>query len=249
MLLVLPLFCFVKAEAQVDIMGTVYDRTQHFAMPGVSVLGTSGTGTSTDSLGRYRIRLALSDSIYFSYLGKLTVKYPVKEISYPEQFDMSLQVSIDSLAPVLVKSRNYRLDSLENRREYQKIFDYGGPDVFGNFGSGQNTSSGIDLDLLFSGRRNRRMLAFQSRLLYDEREKYVDHRFSPSLVRRITGLEPPALDSFMRQYRPSYEMIQSFYNDYEYYEYILRSSRYFLLVWKQDHPAGNKQLTRERAAE
>ncbi|HEY4156054.1 MAG TPA: hypothetical protein VGM24_11520, partial [Puia sp.] len=157
-------------------------------------------------------------------------------INYPEQFDMSLQVNIDSLAPVYVRSRNYQQDSLETRMEYKKIFDYGGPDVFDNFGAGPGVSSGIDLDLLFNGRKNRRMLAFQSRLLYDERENYVDHRFSRSLVKRITGLEPPALDSFMRQYRPSYEFIQSFYNDYEYYEYILRSSKYFLLVWKQEHP-------------
>ena len=232
------LFYAPSAMAQVEIAGTVYDHSQHFAMQGVSVLGTSGSGTVTDSSGHYRIRLPENDSIYFSYLGKLTTKYPVKEISYPEQFDMSLQVNIDSLEPVYIRSRNYEEDSLANRREYRKIFDYGGPEVFGNPSSGSNISPGmgINLDLLFNGRRNRRMLAFQSRLLYDEQEKYVDHRFSRSLVRRITGLEAPALDTFMRLYRPGYDFIQSFYNDYEYYGYILRMSKYFMLEWKEEHP-------------
>jgi hypothetical protein len=225
------------AMTQVEIAGTVYDQSQHFAMQGVSVLGAFGAGTVTDTSGHYRIRLSVNDSIYFSYLGKRTEKFPVKEISYPEQFDMSLQVKIDSLEPVYIRSRNYAEDSLENRMEYRKIFDYDGPDVFSDSrnGAGISPGAGINLDLLFNGRRNRRMLAFQSRLIYDEQEKYIDHRFSRPLVKRITGLEPPALDSFMRAYRPSYDFIQSFYNDYEYYSYILRSSKYFLLTWKEEH--------------
>lgn len=224
------------AMTQVEVAGTVYDQSQHFAMQGVSVLGTSGSGTVTDSTGHYRISLPVSDSLYFSYLGKQTEKFPVKEIAYPEQFDMSLQVNIDSLEPVYIRSRNYEEDSLENRMEYRKIFDYGGPDVLNDprNGTGFSPGAGINLDLLFNGRRNRRMLAFQSRLIYDEEEKYVDHRFSKALVKRITGLEAPVLDTFMRLYRPSYDFIQSFYNDYEYYSYILRSSKYFLLNWKEE---------------
>jgi hypothetical protein len=235
---VILLVCTMPAAAQVEISGTVYDRSQHFALQGVSVLGASGVGTVTDSAGHYTIKLPAGDSLYFSYLGKLTMKFPVKEINYPEAFDMSLQVNVDSLAPVYIRSRNYQEDSAENRMEYQKIFDYGGPDVFNTPGGGRSPSPGmgIDFDLLFDGRRNRRMLAFQKRLLDDEREKYVDHRFSRSLVKRITGLEPPLLDSFMRLYRPSYEFIQACYNDYDYYEYILRSGKYFLEIWKEDHP-------------
>lgn len=236
-LLIILICSDTAAAAQVEIAGSVYDQSQHFAMAGVSVLGTSGAGTVTDTSGHYRITLSANDSIYFSYLGKRTEKFPVREISYPEQFDMSLQVKIDSLEPVYIRSRNYAEDSLENRMEYRKIFDYDGPDVFSDSrnGTGMSPGTGINLDLLFNGRRNRRMLAFRSRLIYDEQEKYIDHRFSRALVKRITGLEAPALDSFMQVYRPSYDFIQSFYNDYEYYSYILRSSKYFLLTWQEKH--------------
>jgi hypothetical protein len=236
-LLIILVFSGPEAIAQVEVAGTVYDQSGHFALQGVSVMGTSGTGTATDSSGHYRIGLPAGDSIYFSYLGKRTEKFPVKDISYPEQFDMSLQVHVDSLEPVYIRSRNYQEDSLENRMEYRKIFDYDGPDVLGN--SNDGAGMGISLDLLFSGRRNRRMLAFRSRLLYDEQEKYIDHRFSRALVKRITGLEPPALDTFMRLYRPGYDFIRSFYNDYEYYSYILRSSKYFLLSWKEQEENKN----------
>ncbi|MDP4130638.1 MAG: carboxypeptidase-like regulatory domain-containing protein [Bacteroidota bacterium] len=228
------LFFSQWARTQVLIRGTIYDRSEKFVLQGVSVLGTSGAGTVTDSSGRYQIRLLASDSLYFSYLGKPTQKFPVKEIGYPEEFDMSLQVTVDSLQPVYVRSRNYIQDSLETRQEYKKIFDYDGPDMFGSPSSG--VGFGFNFDLLFQGRQNRRTEAFQKRLLYDERENYIDHYFSRSLVKRITGLEPPMLDTFMQQYRPSYEFIQGCYNDYEYYGYILRSSKYFMEEWKQDHP-------------
>src|ERR1700744_6506923 len=80
------------AFGQVQISGTVYDESQRFAVIGVSVIGTSGVGTMTDSLGHYSIRLPAGDSIYFSYLGKLTARFPVNEIPRGQPFDMALQV-------------------------------------------------------------------------------------------------------------------------------------------------------------
>jgi hypothetical protein len=182
-------------------------------------MGTSGAGTATDSSGHYSIRLSSGDSIYFSYLGRNTAKFPVKGIPPGQEFDMSLQVAIDSLPSVYVRPKDYHMDSLENREEYRKIFDYGGPDYIDNMkvgkGGRMGMGVGLDFDMLFQGRQIRRMEAFQRRLVEEERDKYVDHRFTKSLVKRITGLQPPALDTFMRQYRPSYEFIQHCENDYE----------------------------------
>lgn len=219
--------------AQVDIEGTVYDRSQLHPMPGVSVLGTSGAGTATDSLGHYRIRLPSTDSIYFSYLGKMTARFPVKDIPAGIPFDMSLQVYVDSLPTILVRSSNYHMDSLNNRKEYEKIFNYSGPDVVGNNSSG--AGMGIDFDYLFNPRKYRRLEAFKERLEWEEREKYVDHRFSRSLVQKITGLQSPALDTFMVWYRPSYDFIQSCETDYEYYKYIKSWSQSFSEGWNETH--------------
>src|ERR1700754_3846387 len=76
------------ALAQVQINGTVYDRTARIGMPGVSVRSTSGVGTVTDSAGHYSIRLPFSDSLSFSYQGKVTTKFPVKDIPFNHPFDM-----------------------------------------------------------------------------------------------------------------------------------------------------------------
>ena len=224
--------------AQVQISGTVYDRSQRNALAGVSVVGTSGGGTITDSLGNYSIKLRAEDSIYFSYLNKPTEKFPVKNINADQPFDISLEVDIQALPGVVVHSRVYSQDSLENRIEYQKIFDYGKEyvtEMKSNRGRGMGV--GVDFDMLFDGKKNRRILAFQKRLEQEERDNYVDHRFTKALVKKLTGLQPPQLDTFMVQYRPSYEFIQSCETEYEYYKFISDWGKNFNEIWKEEHPA------------
>src|SRR6202034_4455235 len=92
------------------------------------------------------IRATAGDSIYFSYLGKFTNKFPVKELNANQPFDMSLEVAIDSLPAVVIRGRNYYDDSLETRREYAKIFDYGADYVTGMKSSGKGRGMGVGLD-------------------------------------------------------------------------------------------------------
>src|SRR5580698_10582059 len=115
------------ALGQVVISGTVYDNSQKYTMAGVSVLTTSGLGTSTDSTGQYRIRMGLDDSVYFSYLGKSTLRFPAREINPNQPFNMALSISIDTLPAAFVRGNNYFLDSLSTRKDYAKIFGYGNP--------------------------------------------------------------------------------------------------------------------------
>jgi hypothetical protein len=234
--LLLILLVNVTNGQVVFVHGTVYDKTQYFALAGVTVMGTSGVGTATDSTGHYEIHLKKTDSIYFSYQGKETARFPLKAINLAYPLDMSLMVTIDSLPLVIVRPRNGRNDSLENRREYQRVFEYDG-------GSALSGSGGLDLDYLFSGAKRRRMFAFQQRLIQEEHDKYVDRKFNKSLVRRITGLQGPALDSFMKVYRPSYELIVSFENDYDYLAYIRDWGRAFSDYWRREHPE-YRQLNR-----
>src|SRR5437899_1708321 len=100
-LLLLLVLQYREAVSQVVIKGTVYDKQARYGMPDVSVLSSSGLGTVTDSLGRYTIKVPGNDSIYFSYLGKMSMKFPVKKLQPDQPLDISLPVSIDSLPSVL----------------------------------------------------------------------------------------------------------------------------------------------------
>ena len=112
---ILALYVLAAAPALVhaqEIQGTVYDITQKIPLPGVSVLTASGYGTQTDSMGFYSIRVLAADSLWFSYLGKATPKYPVKTVQNPAAFDVSIQISAIELPGVTVRKPNYRFDSL-----------------------------------------------------------------------------------------------------------------------------------------
>jgi len=229
-----PVLLCHTAIAQVVIKGTVYDKQVRYGVRDVSVLSTSGIGTTTDSMGHYSIKVPVADSVYFSYLGKATMKFPVKQLQPDQPLDISLPVSVDLLPSVTVYKPSYRLDSLANREEYRKVFDYDEGQYFNSPGGG--FGMGIGLDLIFSARKIRRMEHFKARLEREEQDKYVDHRFNKALVRRITNLTPPLLDSFMVAFRPSYDMLQNFETDYEYYKYIKDAWQYFMYDWKHKHP-------------
>lgn len=232
LLLFLILLCRT-AIAQVLIKGTVYDKQARYGIPHVSVLSSSGIGTATDTLGHYSIKVPNDDSIYFSYLGKISSKFPVKQMQPDQPFDISLPVSIDVLPSVTVRQPSYRMDSLANRAEYRKVFDYD-PEIGSAPGSGFGL--GISFDVIFNGKKFRRMEAFKARLEREERDKYVDHRFTKALVKRITNLTSPALDSFMVEYRPSYDVLKTFETDYDYYSYIKSCGYSFIAQWKLNHP-------------
>lgn len=210
-----------SAHAQYKIRGNVYDSSRNFPMEAVSVLSTSGKGAITNAEGYYEIEVKETDSIWFSYLNKPTIKFPVLKISNPMGFDISLQVNVPVLREVKIRQRNYRQDSMQNRIDYSKIFNYEKPKiktVTPQYGVG----AGFDLDELinmFRFKRNRNMLAFQKRLVLEEQDKFVDHRFSKALVRRLTLLDGNALDSFMRVFRPSF-MFTELTGDYDFQQYI-----------------------------
>jgi hypothetical protein len=209
-----------SAQGQLyKVRGYVYDSSRNYPLEAVSVLSTSGHGTITNADGFYEIDVTERDSIWFSYLNKPTIRFPVLKMATPLSFDISLQVSIPTLKEVKIRPRNYKQDSIQNRLDYSKIFNYQKPKL-----RPVVTGSGVGFDLeeiinMFRFRRNRSMASFQKRLLLDEEDKFIDHRFNKALVRRLTLLEGNELDSFMRLYRPSYTFTKVA-GEYEFQYYI-----------------------------
>lgn len=212
------------------VSGTVYDQTRKNPIEAVTVMTTSGRGTFTDSAGKYKIQVGANDSIYFSYLNKVTPRYPVSAIPNTDAFDISILTRVHQLPGVTVRPKNYRVDSIQNRTDYAKIFGYSKPGIRttvlnspGSFGVGIDLNELINM---FKFRKTRSTLAFQQRLLAEEREKYINHRFSKSLVKKLTGLESPALDSFMNDYRPTYFMAVQL-NALEFGQFIIEAFNYY----------------------
>lgn len=224
-------FCLLTtaAQGQLTISGAVTDYFSKKPLDAVTVQSSSGQYAISDSLGRYMISVKKTDTVWFSYLNKQTMKYPVDTITHPQNFDVALYIDVKWLPEVKVQTKDYKLDSVENRLTYAKAFNYRKPGIrFSQ--SNQTTSSyvpgsvtaGLDLDEIinaFRFKRNRQMLSFQQRLIQEEQDKYIDHRYSKYFVKRLTRLDGKELDDFMAFYRPLYEEVQAM-NDLELGYYV-----------------------------
>jgi hypothetical protein len=215
-------------KAQYKVKGTVFDSSHRYTIESVSVMSTGGKGTSTDSMGRYSIDVNEKDSVWFSFLGKATPKYPVLNIQDVNRFDISLRIKMNYLAEVKVRTRIYKEDSVQNRKDYAKVFNFRRPNL-STMTSITPGGVGFDLDeifRLFQFRKNRNMEKFRERLLAQEREKFIDHRFTKALVRTLTGLDGEQLTRFMTIYRPSYDFVL-LSTDYDFRLYIKNSGEAF----------------------
>jgi cell division protein FtsI/penicillin-binding protein 2 len=225
--------------AQYIVQGHVYDSSKLYALEAVTVSTSSGRGTATDSNGHYRIEVKEKDSIWFSYLGKPTTKFPVLKIADVTQFDIALRINIPVLMEVKVRPRIYKQDSLQNRQDYAKIFNYRRPNLESMTSIGP-TGAGIDIDeviRLFQFRKNKSTLKFQERLLQQEQDKFIDHRFNKALVRRLTALPDGELEKFMALYRPTFEFT-SLSNDYDFQVYIKEAYS----IYQKNKPAARKDF-------
>jgi hypothetical protein len=232
-LLVLPFLLLLHtATAQLTISGTVYDSTKTIPVKDVLVRSTSGTTALTDSTGHYNIVAMEKDSLSFIYRNKATYRFSVKEIPNIGDFDISLRIRVYEkyrvLKEVTVYANTYHEDSIENRKEFAQGFDFEKPGI-GVSSSSYSGTAGLDIDQfigMFNFRKNRIMRGFQQRLIEEEQEKYIDYRFNKYLVKRITHIEQPQLDSFMIRYRPDFYFTQTS-SIAIFYQYILDASYQF----------------------
>ena len=222
--------------AQIKIKGTVYDKSKINVVENVQVLSTGGQMTFTDSAGNYEISTEFQDSLSFVFGGKATMNFAVNNIIDKNHFDISLQLVVPSaktyLQEVRLYSKSYRQDSLENREEYEKIFNFEKPGLSSTIGA--DGVAGADLDELinvFRFRRNKSLTALRKIMIGLEQDKYVNYRFSKKNIGRITGLKGELLDSFIVKYKPGYYFIVN-KSDTEFNEYVLTSFYQFERLMK-----------------
>jgi hypothetical protein len=217
-----------KASAQIQLSGTVYDSTKRNLVEGVQVLCTCGTMTFTDSAGNYAIFVGDKDSVFFFFRNKPTQMFPVASIKTPEQFDISINLFVPGrykqLKEIIVYGKTRWQDSIENRVQYDKIFNYDKGGIrLSNSAPESGFGAGIDLNALvdvFRFRRNKSMMRFQQRLIKEEQDRYINYRFNKTIVQKLTTLkEGSALEQFMTEYRPEYELLTQIL-DIELYMYI-----------------------------
>ena len=221
-----------SAKGQFTISGTVYDSSKIVPVRDVVVKSSGGTMATTDSTGHYNIIASDKDSLTFIYLNKPTARFAVKQIENIGSFDISLHIRVNekfrTLKEVRVFSNSFKQDSIANREQYAKIFNYQKPGIKTTT-SDYSGAAGMDLDEfinIFRFKRNKQLKYMQNRLLEQEQEKYINYRFNKTLVKRITRLEGKNLDTFMVLYRPDFDFTHNS-STVIFYQYILNASYQF----------------------
>jgi hypothetical protein len=227
--IILTLISLTKLSAQsVAVSGIVYDISGRRPIESV-VVNSNSNHAITDSLGRYIITVQLKDSIWFSLFGKSTQKYPIDTVEDVHNFNVMIHVTGVDLPEVRVRNSYYKMDSIQNRNDYAKYFNYQVPGLkLANnqqlFNPSGGLTVGFDLDEIinmFRVKRNRNLQFLQKRLISQEQEKYVNHRLTKKFVQKLTKLEGESLVKFMEYCKPSYEIL-GLLNDLELGEYIQR---------------------------
>jgi len=219
-------------KSQIIVSGIVYDSTKLIPLKEVVIQSGLGNTAISDSNGRYTIVSSEKDSLTFIYRNKPTAKFAVKQIENTGNFDISLHVRVTEkfklLKEVKIYSKNYRLDSLQNREQYASIFKYQRPGISPTTDS-YTGAVGMDLNELiniFRFRRNKQLKKMQIRLLEQEKDNYINYRFNKTTVRRITKLQGKELDLFIKEYRPTFEFTENS-SLIQFYQYILNASYQF----------------------
>lgn len=234
---VLVLFALIGHAQYTQLQGRVVDYNNFRPLEGVLVMNNGKIEALTDSLGKYSIQVKKSDTVSFSFQGKSTMKYLVDTISNPHSFDLGILVKLHQLPNVTLKSSDYRQDSIENRETYAKYFNYKKPGISFNAPNSYVPGAltvGIDLqDLInsFRFKRNQRLESLQQRLIQQEQDRYISHRFNKRFIRQLTNIADEDLVYFMDFYKPEFAVLQTM-NEIELGYYIQQCYQHFIRLKK-----------------
>ncbi|MBW8685736.1 carboxypeptidase-like regulatory domain-containing protein [Chitinophaga rhizophila] len=223
-LLLYLLFFLQHASAQVRVSGMVAEADNRTGVPGVTIVNKSTrSGVVSNESGRFAIDAMPGDTLEFSMLG-----YYKKDLAVPTTsmfINVYLTRQVIGLTQVNVVGKDYKQDSLATRQEYGRYFNYhkpGAMDVLKTLPSNPITA----LTYLVPSKTRKRKEHFQEQLVYWEKEKYIDNRYNPELVERMTKLSGDELDTFMLRYRPGYQFLQDA-TDYDLMLFIKESFKHY----------------------
>jgi len=223
LLLILSLLVLSQVNAQKNkaLIGYLRDSVTHAPVVLASISNNnSGQIVMTGNTGRFKLNVKANDIISFAAVGyhfdtvQLTRNFLEKD-----SIDLYVSPLSHDLGNVTVTAKGmsaYQMDSMERRNDLlHDMVSYKKPTfALANSGAGL----GISIDRFSKHEKSkRRALDFFDR---NEKEAYINYRYSQQLVAESTGFKDDTLRQFMQQSRPSYEWLRSNPSDEDIRYYI-----------------------------
>ncbi len=178
-----------------SLQGVVTDAATGLPLFAVSVVNEkTQLGTTTDENGFYTLPANTGETIVFSYVGYKTQEH-VKPISVIiATMNIKLQPATTQLKEFVFhgdKRSQYQIDSAERKVIYHTVLSRKPPSPF--------TSPVSAIAELFS-KKAKMAYEFQKNFAIDEDNRFIDTRYTPALVTKMTGLTGDSVAHFMYAY-------------------------------------------------
>lgn len=209
-------------RAQVLITGRVVDTLSQSALYPATVLDkTTGRSVYADSAGNYQIMVAPGDQLHFSYVGFYTQTYQVPMRLTRIIHDVFLMPRTQRLSEVRVNALTpYGKDSVDRASTFGDYLNAPKTPLMDNNGDHSQGGFGVSFHpITYFSKAERNKRRFQKMFPDFENDAFVDSRYTPQLVTRLTGLTGDSLTQFLHLYRPEYDFTRAA-SDLEFWSWI-----------------------------
>jgi len=196
------------------------------ALPEVLVQNIhTGQEVMSDASGKFSINGTAGQLLEFHKMGYQTARVRIGA-GNPPFYRIMLEPGVQELDEVEVRNhyQDFKHDSLRYHDLFKKELEF--PKM--------STLQAIQSPFSAMSKKNRQIWAFQKEYAWFEEQKYVDYNFNEKIVSNLTGLKGDSAQSYIRRYRPSYEMIRGM-KEYELYSYI----KHTVDIWRKRNQFGS----------
>ncbi len=206
----------IPAFSQQFLNGRIHRTASDELLVSVSVINISQKKTNISDLGgNYKIPARPGDTVTFSSAGYKPDTAFVSNWMFEEKdgFQIYMEPNAITLPSVRVgEQSNYQLDSIKRYEEYKWAYPTHRRRLIGS----EAPSDGVGISISpvdYFGAKEKHLRRLRKRLKEEEMDYYIDSRFPPGYVQRITGLRNDSLKVFLIRCRPSYEFCRKSSNE------------------------------------
>lgn len=191
------------AQAQTMLYGVVLDSATNTPMSKVSVNNlTSKDGVLTDFRGRFAIPVEDNQYIKISYVGYNWTSVHIDEVKNFDFLTVKLSFKKNILKDVTIERQLtlYQKDSLRRAELYKDVLEYE-----------QEKSIEAPVTSLFQkfSKKYKNLRKLQTQAKDMERQKFIDTKYVPETVQRITGLKGDELAYYMNAHPMEYDFART----------------------------------------
>jgi len=237
--LILFMLLSVQLYAQ-HVNGLVLDKGDGLPIPG-AVVKNGNSIQLTSSNGSFTLTNAHpGDSVRITFIG-YNPYYLALGASGTDTIRVYLIPGTILLNNVNIRARyDRKIDSLQNRHEFARVFDYKAPtfiDIFDTVDrfaytpnnyitSGNNTTQLVNVNVLslisLFGKNKTPASRLHDLAIKQEKLDYIDERFSREKIVTLTKLKGDSLNNFIYLYRPAIDYLKTM-KEYDLEIYIKKS--------------------------